>query len=283
MRTSVPGGRGETASAPVDRWTLAYASVAVVAVVVRAPSRHAGVIFLAHALLAGLALLAPRARAGGRLGLFLGEFYPLIVTVALYGAIGLLNAAVGVSHDARVQAWEETLFGGQPSRDWIRAQPSPWVSWLLHLGYLSYYFIVAGASLAPWVAGRREEARRTVLSIMTAFYVCYAVFLFFPVAGPRYAFPLARNPATATPPAVFAQRLLERGAAWGTAFPSSHVAAALVAGVSAWRASRPLGAVLVPAALLLTLGTVYGQFHYAVDAVAGAIVAGVVLAAGRAR
>ena len=60
--------------------------------------------------------------------------------------------------------------------------------------------------------------------------------------------------------------------AWGTAFPSSHVAAGLVAALAAWRHLRPLGAVLVPLALLLSLGTVYGHLHYAVDALAGAAV-----------
>jgi membrane-bound metal-dependent hydrolase YbcI (DUF457 family) len=77
--------------------------------------------------------------------------------------------------------------------------------------------------------------------------------------------------------AVLTQRLLERAAAWGTAFPSSHVAASLVASVSAWRGLKPLGAPLVVLAVLLTLGTVYGQFHYAVDALAGAALAAAVL------
>ena len=79
---------------------------------------------------------------------------------------------------------------------------------------------------------------------------------------------------------LFAQRLLDGAAAWGTAFPSSHVAVALVAGVCAWRFWRTLGAAALPAAILLTLGTVYGQFHYAVDAMAGAAIAAGVLIAG---
>ncbi len=54
-----------------------------------------------------------------------------------------------------------------------------------------------------------------------------------------------------------------------------------MAAACAWRGWRPLGSVLVPAALLLSLATVYGQLHYAVDALAGAAVAAVVLIAGR--
>ena len=113
--------------------------------------------------------------------------------------------------------------------------------------------------------------------MMVAFYLCYAVFLAFPVAGPRYLFPAALNAATAVPAARLTQRLLEGASAWGTAFPSSHVAVALVAAVCAWRAWRALGAVLLPLALLLALATVYCQLHYGVDALAGAALAAAVL------
>jgi len=263
----------------LDRWTLAYAAVVTVALLWRWPERlpHPGLLLLGHGLLALAAAFAHRARSAGTVGELAGELYPLLLTAALYTEIGLINVAAGVSGDARVQAWEEALFGGQPSTEWIRAWPWPWLSWILHLGYLSYYFILAAAPLGLWLSGRRDGARRAVLLMMVTFYACYTAFLCFPVAGPRYAFPPAENAATATLPARLAGRLLDRAAAWGTAFPSSHVAVALVASACAARSWRALGAVLVPAALLLTLGTVYGQFHYAVDALAGVAMAGAVL------
>jgi membrane-associated phospholipid phosphatase len=150
----------------------------------------------------------------------------------------------------------------------------------LHAGYLSYYLILAGAPLWPWLAGRRTAAVRVGLLMTVTFYLCYSVFLLFPVAGPRYTFAQADNAATHTLLARLTQALLNNGAAWGTAFPSSHVAVSIVASVAACRAWPRSGAFLLPAALLLTLGTVYGQFHYAVDALAGAGIAAVVLAVG---
>ncbi len=68
------------------------------------------------------------------------------------------------------------------------------------------------------------------------------------------------------------------GDSWGAAFPSSHVAAAVVAALCALRYWRPLGLLLTPLTVGLVLSVVYGQFHYAVDAVAGLIVACAVLA-----
>jgi membrane-associated phospholipid phosphatase len=151
----------------------------------------------------------------------------------------------------------------------------------MHAAYLSYYPILVGAPSVFWLTGRRAAARRALLLMMSTFYVCYTIFLIFPVAGPRYLFPLADNAATAAPLAAFTHRLLSAGSAWGTAFPSSHVAVAVVAAWCAWRALKPLGALLLPAALLLALGTVYGQFHYAVDAVAGVVLGVLVLVLAR--
>jgi membrane-associated phospholipid phosphatase len=270
--------------APIVRATLAYVAVALAVTLARGPGTWPAVVLLPFwlllvALVAGA--LAPLARRAGRVGRLLGEFYPLALTVGLYTHVGLVNTAAGVSHDALVQRWEELLFGGQPSIEWIRACPSPAWSTLMHAGYLSYYVILAGSPLGLWLKGRREAARGTILLVMSTFYVCYSIFLLFPVAGPRYLFPPAESPATAVPVAAFTHRLLEAGSAWGTAFPSSHVAVALVGSACAWRGFRPLGAVLVPAAVLMSLATVYGQFHYAVDALAGAALALAALTADR--
>jgi membrane-associated phospholipid phosphatase len=238
------------ALAPIDRATLAYLALALGFTLVHGPRARPAALLLPLGLLLAAALagyVTPRARHAGPLARVLAEFYPLLLTPALYTHVGLVNLARGVSHDERVQAWEQALFGSQPSLDWIRAFPSPGFSLLMHAAYVSYY----------------------------------AILVAFPVAGPRYLFPPADNEATAIGLAVLTNRLLEAGSAWGTAFPSSHVAAGLVAAFCAWRALRPLGAVLLPVSILLWLGTVYGQFHYAVDALAGAVVAALVLWLGR--
>ena len=272
------------ALAPIDRATLAYLLVALVFTLAHGPRQRPAAVLLplGLALAAAVAgIAAPRARRAGPLGRFLAEFYPLLLTIGLYAHVGLVNAAHGVSYDVVVQGWEQAAFGGQPSLTWIRAFPSPAWSTLMHAAYLSYYAILVAVPLGLWLSGRRAAARGTLLLTMTTFYACYAIFLFFPVAGPRYAFPPADNAATAIPIAAFTRRLLEGGSAWGTAFPSSHVAAALVAARCAGRGSRPVGAVLLPLAVLMSLATVYGQFHYAVDAVAGAALAVLALYAGR--
>ncbi len=264
----------------VDIVTLVYVAIATAAVLAFSGQDHASwdLLLAAHALLVTLVLLAPLARQSGSLGPFLGDWYPMLLLGALYAEVGVLNVDLGYQHDQVIQRLELWVFGSQLSYRWIREMPNPVLSWLLHGCYLAYYAILYASPLGLWFSGRRDAARRTIFAVMVTFYICYVVFLFFPVAGPRYAFDLAHNAATTVWPARLTQWLLDLGDSWGAAFPSSHVAAAVVAALCALRYWRPLGLLLTPLTVGLVLSVVYGQFHYAVDAVAGLIVACAVLA-----
>jgi membrane-associated phospholipid phosphatase len=265
---------------PVDVVTLLYVAVATAAVLAFSGQDHASwdLLLTAHVLIVTLVLLAPLAREAGPLGQFLGDWYAMLLLGALYAEVGVRNVDLGYQHDQAIQRLEVWMFGSQLSYRWIREMPNTLLSWLLHSCYLAYYAILYASPLGLWLSGRRYAARRTIFAVMVTFYICYVVFLFYPVAGPRYAFDLAHNAATNVFPARVTQWLLDLGDSWGAAFPSSHVAAAVVAAVCALRYWRALGLMLAPLTLGLVLSVVYGQFHYAVDAVAGLLVAFAVLA-----
>lgn len=237
-----------------------------------------GWLVVAHLLMAGLICLAPWARARGGGARFWGDWYPMFLLAGLYGEVGILTVNAGFHNDALIQRLEVLAFGSEVSYRWIREMPVVWFSWLVHWCYLSFYAMLFAAPAGLWVVGKRIAARQTIFAITVTFFICYVVFLFFPVAGPRYAFALAHNAATEVTPARLAQWLLDRGDSWGAAFPSSHVAASVVATGMAWRHWRKLGLVLAPFTAGLVLAVVYGQFHYAVDALSGLILAGVMLA-----
>jgi membrane-associated phospholipid phosphatase len=264
----------------IDLATLAYVGLTTIAVwhpfTGEAIAGRASLLAV-HTLLVALVILAPRARAAGPIGRFLGDWYPLLLLAGLYGEVHVLTVDAGFRNEGSIQQLEAWMFGSQVSYRWIREQPHRLLSWVLHTCYLAYYPILYGSPLGLWLAGRRDASRHTILAIMVTFYLCYAAFLFFPVAGPRYAFPTAHNAATEVWPARLAAWLLDHGDSWGAAFPSSHVAAAVVATGMALRHWRRFGLALLPFTTGLILATVYGQFHYAVDALAGLAVAALVL------
>jgi membrane-associated phospholipid phosphatase len=296
--TSATSGTDEgTASArllgltALDRLTLLYvlaASVLLAAHVANwrnaRPTRwETECLIASHVLALAFALLAPVVRDRSRTGdSFVAEWYPVMVMAGLYAGVGLLNTGAGgptIAFDGVVQRWELAVFGRQVSYDWIRAMPSPALSWVLHLSYLSYYFLVIAAPAGLWLLGRRQAARQAIFAISLTFFTCYLAFLIFPVAGPLYEWARPVNAATAVWPARVVRVLLERADAWGSAFPSSHVAASLVATIFAWRGSRRLGAVLAVPTVGILFAVVYGQIHYGVDALAGVVVALLVAAA----
>ena len=266
----------------VDLLLLAY--LAVVSIVAAFRAAHAPEcwwLLLAHALVVVLVYLVTRPGLGP-VGKTIREIYPLLLLPALYSELDILNSVAVPVHDLLVRRWELLLFGGQISRDWWQAAPSRFWSTVFHAAYLSYYLIVSAPALYFAWRGDLQAVRRFVLVVIATFVICYLVFIFFPVAGPYYEF---RRPAawfTDNLPARLTYEALASGSSYGAAFPSSHVAAALAATLAAWRASRRLGLILLVPTMLLTVGVVYCQMHYGVDALAGlAVGAGVTWAVGR--
>jgi len=210
----------------------------------------------------------------------LREVAPLLLLGALYSQIDLLNGSGSApSRDALIRAWERGVFGMEPSRDWWRAHPSEFWSTTLHAAYLTFYPII----FVPVIVALRRRnyvaARLSVTWLMATFLLCYVIFILVPVGGPYYEYPRPQGAFVANWAARMVYGLVGVGSAYGAAFPSSHVAAAVVAVGATFPVSRPLGLFLVIPAVLLTVGTVYCQMHYAMDALSGLAVGALVLAA----
>jgi hypothetical protein len=276
VRSPTPGRAGLL---PVDVVLLGYLAIVTVVAVYRAPSQP-GCWWLVVANGFAALLVALLSRPGlGRVGKALREIYPLLLLVGLYGQLDVLNRGVVRAHDQLIQQWELSLFGVQVSRVWWQAAPSVFWSTVLHGAYFAYYFIVSIPALYFLWRGDVVAVRRFVLAVMTTFVLCYLAFIFFPVAGPYYVFARPADWFTANPAARLVYDTLAEGSSYGAAFPSSHVAATIAAVLTAARGSRRLGMLLLVPTLLLTVGVVYCQMHYAVDALAGLVVGGVVAGA----
>jgi membrane-associated phospholipid phosphatase len=260
----------------VDLLLLAYLGVVSVVAAMRVSTRPGcWWLLLGHALYVVLLIFLTRPGLGP-VGRTVREIYPLFLLPGLYSELDILNSGPIPVHDQVVQHWELLLFGMQISREWWQSAPSRFWSTLLHAAYLSYYLIVSVPALFFAWRGDFEAVRRFLLVVMATFVVCYLIFIFFPVAGPYYTFPHPATWFTHNIPARRVYGALATGSSYGAAFPSSHVAAALAATLAAARVSRTLGLLLLGPTVLLTVGVVYCQMHYGVDAVAGLVVGGLV-------
>lgn len=264
------GRRGVTAT---DKVMLSFLAANTAVLLWHAPVIGAWPwLLLGNALAVALIVLLQRAPVTPFLA-FMGGGYGLILTLAYYTQLGVIALDAASVHDTLVQRWEAALFGGEVSVTWHALMPNLTLSWILHFCYGAYYWIVAAATYWLFFRAPRDAFERGMFLLTLGFYACYVIYLLLPVAGPRYFYGSATGPVTTVLPARIVHRLLEGGSAYGTAFPSSHVTASWCAVLALWRDARKVALLLAPVALGLAFGTVYGQFHYGVDAIAGAALA----------
>ena len=285
-------GRGEGAAKPGEaRWPLRpactlsviYLAVAAVPLGAGGVGGFRGLLLAAHAAALVAVVGSERRRHSGAAGQWTRAFadlHFLLFLPALYAELPLLMEGLPgevTYQDPAIQRLESALFGSQPAWELAGAVPLSWLSEVLHLGYLLYYPIIYAPPLLLYVRARRtgsqwahDAVQQTMFGIALSMILCYVVFVTWPVQGPRYL---------GTPEGVpggpfrwMALKVLESGSSRGAAFPSSHVAVAVTQALLALRLQRYLGILLVPVVLALSVGAVYGGFHYAVDVLSGAVV-----------
>jgi membrane-associated phospholipid phosphatase len=107
------------------------------------------------------------------------------------------------------------------------------------------------------------------------------MFPYFPSDPPRVVFPGADLPGVVTPIRAFNLHLVGNYGIHSSVFPSAHVSMAFASawGLICFLPERPwVGRLMLVYAISVAVATVYGRYHYAVDAAAGAVVGLVALA-----
>ena len=190
--------------------------------------------------------------------------------------------------------YEQQLFGCQPALLFPEAITNPVFSELMHLGYASYFPLIAIVTLF-YFFWRYAEFNRAVFVILVSFFLYYVIFIFLPVTGPQYyyeavgldkiaqgIFPnlhdyFATHDEPMTMPGYsdgFFYQCVASAHATGerptAAFPSSHVGVTTILLFLAWRAkSRILFFGILPFYVLMCMATVYIRAHYAIDVIGG--------------
>lgn len=233
-----------------------------------------------HVTIAGFAVALARldSRPAGSGWSWLHRWLPVLALPWLYDAAGRLRHLV-VTHD--LDAWisraDDAVFPGR----WYLAGarwPLPALE-LAHAVYFSYYLLLFVPAL---VAEQRRPHERSMVDLylraLTATLLAhYALNFVLPVAGP-----LAERSRDMPAGALFLPLMnaiyvaFDRG---GLAFPSTHVAASVVAAWFAGRRFYPRAAAGFAAwAAAIAASTVVCGYHYPIDALAGLATGGACLA-----
>jgi membrane-associated phospholipid phosphatase len=237
----------------------------------------AGAHLFGASLLLSLRFLHGRLPAGV---MFLRDWYPVMLFPILYQEVEWLAAAFGNwGLTERLQELEASLFGGQPSVYLSERLASVPLSEYLHFCYFSYLLLVPLVGGLWYFKGKREAFHELILLVSLTYAVSYLFYILLPVDSPFYLTEPLPPPLSGQFFYELVHFVSERGGARGGAFPSSHVSVSTVILLVALRHEKRFLFWLLPLCAGVALATVYGRFHYAVDVLAGWILAlGVVLA-----
>lgn len=257
---------------PVDQITLAYIWITGVYTVAGWEQlEYAGAHLAFRIVLSLLILLIALYRNNNMnwAGRFVTDIYPLLLLGLFYNETDLLNNVFIPDLDPWLVTIENSIFKMQPSIVFSEVLSWPWFNELMFFGYFSYFMLIAGFLLTEYLKNR-DHFQHDVFIITGSFYIYYLIFCMVPAKGPQFHFAAPESEIPATYLFSHLVKLIQAiGERPTGAFPSSHVAIALIVLTLLYHRNRRA---FLPALFLVVLlipSTVYIKAHYAVDVLAG--------------
>jgi len=259
---------------PVDISTVIYLlMLAIVILFFHQGISGWGWYVLAHsgAVLIILGLIRTAEGNGGWLGL-VRHWYPVLIFPPLFAE---MNELVNIIFPFWANPWlirlDHALFGVHPTV-WFERVATPALTELMVVFYLSYYLLIPTATLPLYLWKKRRAFDGLMFNISLAFYLSFIGFLIFPAVSPRVTLAhLQSGPLEGGWLLGILGWVQGIGGIHGGAFPSSHVTVAFAILLSSYRYQRRVFWLLLPFVLGLAVSTTYCRYHYAVDAIAGAL------------
>jgi membrane-associated phospholipid phosphatase len=219
---------------------------------------------LAAAVALGLRLMAawtPIAR----------DLSPLGATLAAYRE---MNWFASTPHDHHLErAW--VIWDRAVLDSWLRPaieSAGAFLPGFLELCYLLVYGIGPAVVVAAILHRRRDGTNRLWMAYLAGTLGAYALFPYFPSDPPRTVFPGADLPHVITALRRLNLYIVGGYGIHSSVFPSAHVSSAFSAawGLMMTIPEKPwIGRGMAAYAVVVSVATVYGRYHYGVDVLAG--------------
>ena len=206
---------------------------------------------------------------------------PLALVMLAYQQMGWFALPhEGIELELTWVQWDKVLLNDLGLQSAIEIA-GPLLPGLLEILYvLTYVLGPFGIAVITWTGELRHADRFLAIYVLSAI-LAYALFPYFPSEPPRALFPGEEFPNYDTVFRRFNWWLLAGGGIHTSVFPSGHVSSSFGAAFGLLYALpryRRLGFTMVAIATGIAVSTVYGRYHYAVDAVAGLAVSLIALA-----
>jgi membrane-associated phospholipid phosphatase len=213
-------------------------------------------------------------KAMGKTGAFFHHFSPILFVILIYESLGDLIQYLQPDIDARLIRIDFSIFGVQPTF-WMQRWIVPWLTDILSLAYISYYFIPVVFIFVLYLRNRMVELDRSVFVLAFGYYVSFIGYILFPAVGPRYAlthiYSVSLDGSWITNFVRNTLNALEHNKR--DCMPSGHTQIVLMVLYLAYRYQRFLFYLLFPIVCALILSTIYLRYHYVIDLLVGVALA----------
>lgn len=206
----------------------------------------------------------------------LRDWAPIGFTLAAYREMNWFTPAIRDHHLERAWiVWDRWLLDDAHLRAAIESL-GPLLPSCLEVSYVLVYAI-APISLTILFLNSPRDLRRNRVNIFWFAYIAgtltaYALFPYFPSDPPRTVFAGADLPTIVTIFRRFNLAILGKYGIHSSVFPSAHVSSAFACAwglLIAMPDRRRYGWIVAAYASAVAIATIYGRYHFAVDAVAG--------------
>lgn len=256
-----------------------FAYITLAAFIFHLAVRDLGVIMTLNALTIATLLGLRRNRQRARWLAAAADLFPAVSILVAYRESGLLL----IPHSSRrldylFIRWDRVLLHNQFVQAALQAG-APWLQHYLEFAYLLCYPLVPLGVAAIYCTsrGRSKPAAERAMddfwaTVLLATLFCYAVYPFFPLTPPRVLFGDVPGPHGEPLLRKWNFWLLDHYSVQACIFPSGHVAAVTAVALAVRKHAPRLGVLFLFLAASVAAATVYGRYHYAADAAAGALV-----------
>jgi membrane-associated phospholipid phosphatase len=237
------------------------------------------VILLMMPLVILVAWLEPRIQ--GRSMSWFRDWFPIALLLVGFRELDWFTPAqYPMRFESAWLRWDHALLHRSHLQQGIEAL-GPVLPGLLEFSYFLVYGVGAFSVAALWLTGNRSRVNNFYLVYVSGTLLAYALIPWYPSLPPRYLAPLADLPNLVTPFRQLNLWILDQGTVHAGVFPSAHVSSAFSAAFGLLLVlpeRRRFGWIGFGFAVIVSVATVYGRYHYAADAVAGLLISLVALA-----
>lgn len=214
---------------------------------------------------------------------FIQHWYPFMFLPLFFTALHYLIPIIHPQNLDQVLIKIDRFITGTDPTVWLERFYNPLLVEIMQLSYLTFYFLPLLILIPLYFRRDYQRFEQLGFSFLLTFYLSYFGYLMFPALGPRYFLAHEQQiilDGTGIYHSISVTLNGLENIQWD-AFPSGHVAVALVFSYFAYRFFRNTFYATIPVVSMLVLSTVYLRHHYVVDVMAGVVLSAIIILADK--